>query len=143
MAKTNQRGRNNNNPNGHNQYTNEWLAPVKDHPFASAAAAAAAVGAGVFLWSKRNQVGNQVNKISRTANEMGRKASEKASDWMDQMQSKSPNREVALTDGPNESAAIEASRRTSSRTSSRATGGQSKSNANMTAGRAGASTVSY
>ena len=136
MANNNQRGRNNNNPHGHNQNTNEWLAPVKDHPIASAAAAAAAVGAGVFLWSKRNQVGNQVSKISRTANEMGRRASNKASSWMDQLQShNSSSREVALTEGPNESAAIEASR---------ATGGKSrKTNANMNAGRAGAKSVSY
>ena len=144
MARTNQRGKNNNNPHGHNQYTNQWLAPAKDHPIATAAAAAAAVGAGVFLWSKRDKVGNQVSKISRTANEMSQRATRKASEWIDQMQSSRSRQDVVLTGGPNESSAIEASRRTQSRTSSRATGGQSrKSKANMNTGRAGAETVSY
>ena len=86
MAK-NQRGRNNNNPEGRNQYSSDVMSAVKDHPLATAAAVAGAVGAGVFLWSNRERVGNQVNRISRTAGEMGRRAGRKASDWMDEMRS--------------------------------------------------------
>jgi len=138
MARTNQRGRNNNNPHGRNQYTNQFVETAKDHPFATAAAVAGAVGAGVYLWSKRHQVSNQVNEISRTANEMSRRASQKASDWLDQMKSRdsgSSSRALMKTKGPNESDAIE---------SSRATGSKSrKTNANMNAGRAGAASVSY
>ena len=138
MAKNNQRERNNNNPKGHNQYTNGWKDAAKDYPLATAAAVAGAVGAGVFLWSKRNQVSNQVGKISQTANEMSRKAGNKAGDWLDKMNSggsKSSDRQVMLTDGPNESAAIEASRATSGRSR--------KSGANMNAGRSSSTTVSY
>lgn len=154
MAKTNQRGRNNNNPHGHNQYTNEWIEGAKDHPVATAAAVAGAVGAGLYLWSKRDKVGNQVSRISQTANEMSSRATKKASGWIDQMRSGSSgssNRALMKTMGPNESDAIEASRATSKRTtgsargkSARATTGQSrKAGQNMNAGRAGAETVSY
>ena len=143
MPKRNQRGSNNNNPHGHNQYTNEWLAPVKDHPIATAAAVAGAVGAGVFLWSNRNRVSNQVNRISQTAGEMSRRASSKASDWIDQMRSGSSSRELAMTGGPNESNAIESARRTASRNkSNRSSGGQSStSERTMNSTRAGAETV--
>jgi hypothetical protein len=120
----NQSGRHNNNPHGHNQYTNQWVETARDHPIATAAAAAGAAGAvaaGVYLWSHRNQVSNQVSKISRTASEMGRRASEKASEighrasekaseWTEQMRSDSSSRDQAMTKGPNESSAIDASR---------------------------------
>ena len=143
MPNRNQRGRNNNNAEGRNQYTNEWMATAKDHPIATAAAVAGAVGAGVFLWSKRNQVNNQVNRISRTASEMSRRASSKAGDWLDQMRSGSSSRELAMAGGPNESSGIESSRRTGSRSkSNRSTGGQSStSGQNLSPSRAGAETV--
>jgi hypothetical protein len=65
---TNNRGRNrsrgrNNNPEGRNQYSG-WTETAKDRPFATAAAAAAAVGAGVFLWSRRNQITDQLSNLS-------------------------------------------------------------------------------
>jgi hypothetical protein len=56
------RGRNN-NPEGRNQYSG-WTETAKDRPFATAAAAAAAVGAGVFLWSRRNQITDQLSNLS-------------------------------------------------------------------------------
>jgi len=56
------RGRNN-NPEGRNQYSG-WTDTAKDRPFATAAAAAAAVGAGVFLWSRRNQISDQLSSLS-------------------------------------------------------------------------------
>jgi len=65
---TDNRGRNrgrsrNNNPEGRNQYSG-WTETAKDRPFATAAAAAAAVGAGVFLWSRRNQITDQLSNLN-------------------------------------------------------------------------------
>jgi hypothetical protein len=37
---------------------------ARDRPMVAAAAAAAAVGAGVFLWSRRNQISNQLSQLS-------------------------------------------------------------------------------
>ena len=70
---TNNRGGNrsrsrNNNPEGRNQYSG-WTDTAKDRPFATAAAAAAAVGAGVFLWSRRNQISDQLTNLSDQINE--------------------------------------------------------------------------
>ncbi|HVL78453.1 MAG TPA: hypothetical protein VM346_04105 [Sphingomicrobium sp.] len=56
MARNNQRGRNNNNPSGYNQYNSGWTGTAREHPFAAAAAVGGAVAAGVFLWSRRNQI---------------------------------------------------------------------------------------
>jgi len=63
MARNNQRGRNNNNPEGRNQYSG-WTDTARDRPMATAAVAAAAVGAGVFLWSRRDQISNQISQLS-------------------------------------------------------------------------------
>jgi len=63
MARTNQRNRNN-NPEGRNQYSSDWMTTARDRPVASAAVAAAAVGAGVFLWSRRDQISNQLSQLS-------------------------------------------------------------------------------
>ena len=68
MARTSNRGGSNragrnNNPEGRNQYSG-WADTAKDRPFASAAAAASAVGAGVFLWSRRNQISEQLSNLS-------------------------------------------------------------------------------
>ena len=120
MARNNQRGSKNNNPSGRNQYSSDWMGTVRDRPVASAAAAAAAVGAGVFLWSKRNQIGDQISRLS-----------DQVTDWADEMRSGSgsSSRELAMTEGPNESSAIESSRATGSRSgrTARASGAQSRS----------------
>lgn len=63
MAKNNRRARNN-NPEGRNQYSNGWMDTARERPFAAAATAAAAVGAGVFLWSRRNQITEQIAGLS-------------------------------------------------------------------------------
>ena len=65
---TNNRGGNrgrgrNNNPEGRNQYSS-WTDTARDRPFAAAATAAAAVGAGVFLWSRRNQISDQISSLA-------------------------------------------------------------------------------
>jgi hypothetical protein len=101
MARNSRKGRNN-NPQGRNQYSSDWMDTVRERPVASAAAAAAAVGAGVFLWSKRNQISDQIGRLS-----------DQLSDW----QSGDSTRDLSLTRGPNESSAIEASRATGARTS--------------------------
>jgi hypothetical protein len=132
MARNNQRGSKNNNPSGRNQYSSDWMGTVRDRPMASAAAAAAAVGAGVFLWSKRNQIGDQISRLS-----------DQVTDWADEMRSGSgsSNRELAMTEGPNESSAIESSRATGSRNArktSRNTTGQ-----NMNAGRSSTEAMTH
>jgi hypothetical protein len=116
VAKKTQSGSKNNNPEGRNQYSNGWMNTAKDKPFTTAAAAAAAVGAGVFLWSRRNQISDQINNLSG-----------QLYDWADEMRASS-SRELAMTEGPNESAAIEASRATASR---RSTGTKSRGTANQ------------
>jgi hypothetical protein len=63
MARNNRSGRNN-NPSGRNQYSNGWTDTARERPLATAAAAAAAVGAGVFLWSRRNQISDQIGNLS-------------------------------------------------------------------------------
>ena len=64
MARNGNRGGRNNNPQGHNQYDRGWVDTAKERPLATAAAAAAAVGAGVFLWSRRNQITDQISNLS-------------------------------------------------------------------------------
>lgn len=64
MARNNQRGRNNNNPEGHNQHDRGWMESARERPVAAATVAAAAVGAGVFLWSRRNQISEQLSQLS-------------------------------------------------------------------------------
>ena len=56
------RGRNN-NPEGHNQYSG-LTARARENPIAAAAAVGGAVAAGVFLWSRRNQISDQIGNLS-------------------------------------------------------------------------------
>ena len=75
---------------------------VKDRPLVSAAAAAGAVAAGVFLWSKRNQISGQISRLS-----------DQITDWADEMRSSDGNkRPLMKTGGPSESDSIETSRAT-------------------------------
>ncbi len=140
MPRNNKRGRSNNNPSGRNQYSSDWMDTVRSRPMASAAAAAAAVGAGVFLWSKRSQIGDQISRLS-----------EQVSDWADEMRSGnsgSSSRDLVMTAGPNESSAIEASRATGSR-SGKSTGKATQATAtrsagqNMNAGRSSTASVTH
>ena len=64
MARNNQRGRNN-NPEGRNQYSGGVMDMARERPIAAAGMAAAAVGAGVFLWSRRNQISDQLSSLSQ------------------------------------------------------------------------------
>ena len=69
MERNNQSGRKNNNPQGRNQYNNGWMDTAKDRPMTTALGAAAAVGAGVFLWSRRNQISDQISNLSEQLGE--------------------------------------------------------------------------
>ena len=66
----------NNNPEGRNQYNSGWMSTARERPFTAAATAAAAVGAGVFLWSKRNQISDQLTNLS-----------DQITDWAENMRS--------------------------------------------------------
>ena len=68
------RGRNN-NPEGRNQYSG-LMGTARERPFAAAAAVGGAVAAGVFLWSKRNEISDQISNLS-----------DQISDWREGMQS--------------------------------------------------------
>ena len=77
MPTTNSRGGRNNNPSGRNQYS-DWgmMSMVRDRPVAAAAAAAGAAAAGLFLWSRRSQISNQLSNLS-----------DQIGDWTDTMKS--------------------------------------------------------
>jgi hypothetical protein len=62
-GKSSNRGRNN-NPEGKNQYSNGWMDSARDNPLTTAAAVGGAVAAGVFLWSRRNQITDQLSSLS-------------------------------------------------------------------------------
>ena len=65
MARNNQRGSNNNNNEGRNQYSRGAVVDyARERPATAAVAAAAAVGAGVFLWSRRSQITEQLSGLS-------------------------------------------------------------------------------
>ena len=69
MARNNRGGSNrggrNNNPTGRNQYS-DWgvMEMARDRPVAAAAVAAGAAAAGLFLWSKRAQISDQLSNLS-------------------------------------------------------------------------------
>ncbi|NUR46145.1 MAG: hypothetical protein HOP91_08340 [Sphingomonas sp.] len=67
MARNN-RGRNN-NPSGRNQYSDGVMDMARERPFTAAAVTAGAAAAGLFLWSKRTQIGDQLSSLSEQMNE--------------------------------------------------------------------------
>ena len=85
MARNN-RGKNN-NPEGRNQYSG-WSDTAREKPMTTAAVAAAAVGAGVFLWSRRNQISDQIGNLS-----------DQIGNWTDSMRSSSSEPEFEMADG--------------------------------------------
>ena len=54
----------NNNPEGHNQYDSRWIDSARDRAFTAAATVGGAVAAGVFLWSRRNQITDQLSHLT-------------------------------------------------------------------------------
>ncbi len=65
MPRGGNRGGRNNNPTGRNQYS-DWgvMEMARERPLAAAAAAAGAAAAGLFLWSKRTQISDQISSLS-------------------------------------------------------------------------------
>jgi hypothetical protein len=58
------------NPQRRSQRESGWLEGAKDKPLAAAIGAAAAVGAGVFLWSRRNQISGQIDSLADQVREV-------------------------------------------------------------------------
>jgi hypothetical protein len=65
MPRNSNRGGRNNNPTGRNQYS-DWgvMEMARERPIAAAAAAAGAAAAGLFLWSKRSAISQQLSNLS-------------------------------------------------------------------------------
>ena len=64
MARSNSRSGRNNNPSGRNQYS-DWgvMEMARERPIAAAATAVGAAAAGLFLWSRRTQLSEQLNDL--------------------------------------------------------------------------------
>lgn len=58
----------NNNPEGRNQYSG-MVGTARANPLAAAAAVGSAVAAGVFLWSRRNQISDQIGGLADQVSE--------------------------------------------------------------------------
>ena len=71
---TRQSGRNN-NPSGRNQYSGV-IGTARGNPLATAAVIGGAIAAGVLLWSRRNQVSDQIGNLT-----------DQLSDWRDSIRS--------------------------------------------------------
>lgn len=65
---TRTRNARNNNPDGRNQYSG-LKGKARQNPLAAAAAVGTAVAAGVFLWSRRSQLSDQIAGLSDQINE--------------------------------------------------------------------------
>ena len=65
MPRGGNRGGKNNNPSGRNQYS-DWgvMEMARERPFAAAAAAAGAAAVGLFAWSRRTAISNQLSNLS-------------------------------------------------------------------------------
>ena len=60
----------NNNPEGRNQYSG-WMSTARENPVTAAAAVGGAVAAGVFLWSRRNQISEWRDGMGSSDDEFG------------------------------------------------------------------------
>ena len=70
-TKRNNRQSKNHNPTGRNQYSGGVLDLARERPVTAAAVAAGTAAAGLFLWSKRSQISDQLSSISDQINEFG------------------------------------------------------------------------
>lgn len=112
MPKSNNRGGRNNNPSGRNQYS-DWgmIDMVRERPVAAAAAAAGAAAAGLFLWSKRAQISDQLGHLTDQMGEWregwgngsGLSFSDDAAGLTDSSSSSSSRRGMSTTGGGNAS----------------------------------------
>jgi len=81
MPRNSNRTGKNNNPSGRNQYS-DWgvMELARERPIAAAATAVGAAAAGLFLWSRRTQISDQMSSLS---NQLG--------EWKSDMMSGSAN----------------------------------------------------
>ena len=63
MARNNRGGRNN-NPEGRNQYSGGVMDLARERPLTAAAVTAGAAAAGLFLWSRRSQISDQLSNLT-------------------------------------------------------------------------------
>jgi len=70
----------NNNPEGRNQYSG-WMSTARENPVTAAAAVGGAVAAGVFLWSRRNQISDQLSNLSDQISEWREGMSSSDTEW--------------------------------------------------------------
>lgn len=115
MARNNRggsnRGSRNNNPSGRNQYSSNWgvMDIARERPMAAAAVAAGAAAAGLFLWSKRTQISDQLSGLSDQFSEWTQGTASPSEDFDDtgglttSNQSSSRQRGMSETGGGNAS----------------------------------------
>ena len=105
MAKSNSRGGRNNNPSGRNQYS-DWgvMEMARERPFTAAATAVGAAAAGLFLWSRRTQISDQMSDLSNRFGE-----------WSDTMRSNGEGGDFSSDSDSTSASSASPSRRTSSR----------------------------
>ena len=114
MAKNNRGGRNN-NPEGRNQFSNGWMDAARDNPLTTAAAVGGAVATGVFLWSRRNQISNQIGQLG-----------DQISEWREGMRSGSEEVELEMAGAGDMGSPETAKSRGSGRSASNRTRGLSE-----------------
>ena len=109
MASNNRGGRGNrgrnNNPEGRNQYSGGVMDMYRERPLTAALGTAAAVGAGVFLWSRRNQISDQIGNLA-----------DQISGWREGLQSGDDTASGSSTSGASFVAAAASSARGEGRT---------------------------
>lgn len=89
---SNQRGSNRSNNRSSNSgqsMMSGWADTAKDRPIATAAAIGGAVAAGAFLWSRRNQISDQISNVSGQIGDQISDLSGQIGDWTDSMRSSS------------------------------------------------------
>lgn len=61
----------NNNPSGKNQYSSDWgvLELARERPLTAAAVAAGAAAVGLFAWSRRSQISDQLSGLTEQFSE--------------------------------------------------------------------------
>jgi hypothetical protein len=62
--RTNSNNNKNNNDRSQQPMMSGWVDSAKERPFVAAAAVGGAVAAGAFLWSRRNQISDQLSSFS-------------------------------------------------------------------------------
>jgi hypothetical protein len=75
-------GSRNNNPSGRNQYSSGGVMELaRERPFTAAATAVGAAAAGLFLWSKRSQISDQISNLSDQLGEWTENMRGGSEDW--------------------------------------------------------------